>query len=225
METYGVVVPAYQAAAGVGEVVRACALQKGIAGVIVVDDGSTDGTAIAAEAAGAKVIRHERNRGKGAALVTAFGAASESGWSAAVTIDADGQHDPAEIPGLIACHEQTGADIVIGTRRREGTDMPWQRRTSNRMSSLVVSRLCGQQVLDSQSGYRLITRAVWERLTFTRMRYDMESELLIKAGRAGFRIAHAPIRTHYGDESSHFRPLRDTWRMVRLFLTMHASND
>ena len=221
----GVIIPAYEVASAVADVIRSCLGHPCLQGVIVIDDGSMDETAAVAARAGAEVIRHERNMGKGAALMTGFAAASERGWESAVTIDSDGQHDPAFIPDLVACHQETGAEIVIGTRPKAGTDMPLQRRLSNHMSSLLVTRLSGQTVIDSQSGYRLISRRVWETITFTRTRYDMESELLIKAGRAGFRIGHAYIRTQYGDERSHFRPLTDTYRMARLFLSLYLLDE
>ena len=221
METYGVLIPAYQAADAVGSVVAQCLARGCVAGVIVVDDGSTDDTALHAERAGAHVVRHAANRGKGAALLTGFAEASARHWDAVITLDADGQHDPASVPDFIARHADTGADIVIGTRRRRGTDMPLLRRLSNKVSSLVVSRIAGARVLDSQSGYRLISRRAWESITLTTQRYDLESELLIRAGWRGFRIEHVPIMTRYGDEVSHFRPWTDTARMARMFWTLY----
>jgi len=224
MALYGVIIPAYEAEAVVGDVVR-CAIDAGNAvlgsaafgGVIVVDDGSTDGTARAAERAGACVIRHAANRGKGAALLTGFREASARAWDAAITIDADGQHDPSSIRDLIAVHRATAADILIGTRTRAGSGMPLPRRLSNRLASAVVSHLARTRVADSQSGYRLIARRVWESVPLVGERYDLESELLVKAGRRGFRILPVPIETRYGSERSHFHPWRDTARLVRLY--------
>ncbi len=217
----GVIIPAYQTSRTVADVVRHCIVQEEVREVVVVDDGSSDETAAAARAAGAVVRVHSENRGKGAALLTGFGVACQEGWDAAVTIDADGQHDPAEIPRFVSRFLATGADVIIGARKRSGTRMPLQRRMSNRLSSLLVTRLAGAHVADSQSGYRLVSRRVWEQLTLSRSRYDMESELLIKAGRAGLSIDAVDITTVYGDERSHFRPWSDTWRMVRLFVTMY----
>ena len=217
----GVIIPAYEAADAVGDVVRGSLSHSSVSAVVVVDDGSSDDTGSAARDAGALVETHTKNLGKGAALMTGFRVASEEAWDAAITIDADGQHAPEEIPRLVEAFLATGADVVVGTRSRSRTPMPWQRRASNRLSSLMVSRLSGVRITDSQSGYRLISKRVWESLTFSRMRYDMESELLIKAGRAGFTVAEADIRTVYGTETSHFRPFTDTWRMARLFVTMY----
>lgn len=218
--TVGVVVPAYQAADSIHDVVRKCQRLADIVGVIVVDDGSSDGTGDVACNEGAIVVRHDVNRGKGAALVSGFAEASRRSWDAVITIDADGQHDPRFIPAFIQCHATTGADVIVGARRREDSPMPLPRRLSNAMSSAVVSRLANARITDSQSGYRLVSRRVWETLRFKRTRYDMESELLIKAGRAGYRIAEIPITTVYGVEQSHFRALRDTFRMAKVFVSL-----
>ncbi len=213
----GVVIPAYRAESSVAAVVAECFAVDAIAGVIVVDDGSDDATGACASAAGAAVLTHERNLGKGAALLTGFKRAGDLGWDAAIVVDADGQHDPASIPDFLRARAGTGADIVIGARARAGTAMPLARRTSNTLSSLVISMIAGVKVLDSQSGYRFVSRRVWESVTITTSRYDMESELLIRAAWKGFTVAHVPIETRYGDEQSHFRPWQDTMRIARLF--------
>jgi glycosyltransferase involved in cell wall biosynthesis len=213
---YGVLIPAYEADKTVACVVTRCLAASGVSGVIVVDDGSHDNTFVRAERAGAICLRHEVNQGKGAALCTGFSEASQRGWDAAITIDADGQHDPAAIPSFLEEHARAGPGIVVGTRKREA-GMPFQRRLSNRLSSAVVSRLAGVHVADSQSGYRLIAREVWESVPISASRYDMESELLVRAARRGFIISSVPIPTVYGNETSHFHPFRDTARMMRVF--------
>lgn len=216
LAVFGVLIPAYEAEVSVAPLVRACLQAPGIAGVIVVDDGSHDETCAQAQEAGAVCLRHPENRGKGAALRTGFGEASRLGWDGVITVDADGQHDPAALPRFLHEHNRSGAQIIIGTRKREG-GMPLARRMSNRLSSLVVTRLAGVPVPDSQSGYRLIAREVWESVPISADRYDMESELVIRAARRGFVISSVPIPTVYGDETSHFRGFRDTARMVRVF--------
>lgn len=220
MGSCGVIIPAYNATQFVDEVVRRCARREDLAGIIVVDDGSTDGTGDVARAAGAHVLTHEVNRGKGAALMTGFREASALGWDAAITLDADGQHDPKEIPRFVAQFRRFQADIIVGSRARSGTPMPLPRRLSNRLSSAIVSWLAGTRIPDSQSGYRLIARRVWESLPLRRERYDFESELLIQAGRHGFAIGSLPIETVYGGERSYFRPIRDTAHMVRVFWSL-----
>ncbi len=215
MPKVGVLIPAYEAGRTVAAVVAACQGITGISDIVVVDDGSTDDTLQSAKNAGAICIRHPQNRGKGAALCTGFAEASKLGWDAAITIDADGQHDPAAIPSFLEEYTRCGAGIIVGTRRRTG-GMPLLRRASNWLSSSVVSWLAGQRVLDSQSGYRLIAREVWETVPLSTNRYDMESEMLVRAARRGFAICSVPIPTVYADETSHFHPIRDTARVVRV---------
>jgi len=207
------VVPAFREAGRVADVVRG--VRKHVP-CLVVDDGSADGTAQAAEAAGADVVRHNVNRGKGAALKTGFGYAEEHGYDGVITLDADGQHDPASIPAFLAAADQ-GADIVVG--RRQGWaehGMPWIRRATNRVTSAVVSRLGRCRVADSQCGYRYISVRAWSAARPETSSYDAESEILIRAGRLGFRITEVPVRTIYGDQVSKIRPARDTLRFVRL---------
>jgi glycosyltransferase involved in cell wall biosynthesis len=220
MERVGIVMPAYQTECEIAGVIAVCAAIDGIVGIVVIDDGSTDGTGTVARESGVTVLVHPENRGKGAALLTGFAHASSKGWDAVITIDADGQHDPAEIPAFIERYREHREDIIIGTRTR-GSGMPFARRLSNRISSLMVSRISGVRVDDSQSGYRLITRSVWEKLTLTCRSYDMESEMLIRAGRAGFQIGQVPIPTTYAGETSHFRAWKDTVRIADLFLRMY----
>jgi len=215
MPEVGILIPAYEAGRTVAGVVSACREIAGASSIIVIDDGSTDDTLAKARDAGPTCIRHPQNRGKGAALCTGFTEASRLGWDAAITIDADGQHDPVAIPTFIEEYNRCGPGIIIGTRRRTGK-MPLVRRASNRLSSSVVSWLAGQRVRDSQSGYRLITREVWETVPLSTNRYDMETEMLVRAARRGFAICAVPIPTVYADETSHFHPFRDTARVVRV---------
>lgn len=225
MDKIGIIIPAYQAANTLCDVIQQCRHVPDIAGVIVVNDGSTDGTESIAQQEQVIVVTHELNRGKGAALVSGFDEASRHGWDAVLTIDADGQHDPQFALAFIQCWRETNAHVIIGVREREGSPMPVQRRLSNAMSSAVVSRLAHSRITDSQSGYRLIARPVWETLQFSTTRYDMESELLIKAGRAGFTIAEVPISTVYASEQSHFHAFRDTFRMASVFIKLWREAD
>jgi len=207
------VVPAFHEAGRVADVVRG--VREHVA-CLVVDDGSDDGTAEAAEAAGAEVVRHDVNRGKGAALKTGFAYAEEHQWDGVITLDADGQHDPASIPAFLAAAEQ-GADVVVG-RREDWAErgMPWLRRMTNHVTSAVVGRLGRCRVADSQCGYRYISVKAWSAACPETSSYDAESEILIRAGRMGLRITEVPVRTIYGDQESKIRPVRDTVRFVRL---------
>ncbi len=206
------VIPAYNEEARVADVVKGVLAQGPDA--IVVDDCSSDATSVRAREAGADVVRHEVNRGKGGALRTGFARAVELGYDAAVTLDADGQHDPKEIPRLLEA--AAGADIVLGTRMGDVSTMPRVRLWTNRFTSWVVSRLAGTRITDSQSGYRLLRRRVLARVEYSASRFDAESEILTKACRMGFRLVEVPITTIYGDEKSKIHPVADAVRFFRM---------
>jgi len=210
------VIPAKDAAATIGPVVRGLLAVLPETPVLVVDDGSSDATGDRAREAGATVIRHATNQGKGAALQTGFDEAVRRGAEAVLALDADGQHDPAAAPGLVAA--LAGADVVVGSRNHDRTGMPWLRRKTNDVTSWWVSRLAGASIEDSQSGYRAIGAAVLRVVRPESRRFDYESEFLIGAARAGFRIGSAPVPTLYNAPGSHIHPLRDTVRFIRLVL-------
>ena len=180
--------------------------------VIVVDDGSTDGTTETAERAGASVIRHATNRGKGAALQTGFDAALARGCAAVVTIDGDGQHNIREIPKLAEAAERHGAAVVVGRRRRIRGVMPRERRMVNSSSSALLSLLTGQRLADIHSGFRFIRRDVLERVRLTTSRFDAEVGFLMDTAGKGFKIVEVPVETIYGTEESKIRAARDTLR-------------
>lgn len=211
------VIPAYNAADAVAAVVAGCRAQ-GLP-VYVVDDGSADETAARARAAGAAVVSHPANQGKGRALASGAAAAAADGCQAVVFLDADGQHDPAELPALLAAGRD-GADVVVGCRRLDAADMPRIRRLTNRFMSWTLSRLAGRRLADSQSGYRLVRLSAWERARPRRPGFAAESEFLVQAARAGLRIAEVPVSAIYGDERSHIRPVRDTLRFLALVLRL-----
>jgi len=212
-------IPAWNEAASVGAVVAA--VRPRVDEVLVVDDGSSDETAAVAAAAGARVLRHSSNQGKGAALRTGLEAAFAAPAPApdwVVVLDADGQHDPADIAKLVDVAQRNGARLVVGSRMDHPAGMPWIRYLTNRYTSWRLSRLAGQPIADSQCGYRLIHRsllAVWRPQT---RNFDTESEMLVQAGRGGLPIANAPVRTIYLDSArpSRIHPVRDTIR----FFTM-----
>lgn len=178
--------------------------------IVGVDDGSRDGTRALLDACDV-VVAHERTRGKGAALRAGFAAALDHDASAVVTIDADGQHPPSFATRLLEA--LMNADLVVGVRDRGGA-MPLQRRWTNAASRAAVSRCAGCDVPDPQCGFRAIRAAVLRAVSPTGDRYEFETELLILAARAGYRLAHVPIPTVYGPPS-HFRHLRDGARVVR----------
>ena len=208
-----VVIPAYQAARTIAAVVAGA---RTAAPVYVVDDGSTDGTGAVGRGKGAILLTHATNRGKGAALATGIAAALSAHADVIVTLDADGQHPPAEIPRLIAPIVEGRADLVLGARQRTGP-MPLGRRFTNWLSARLASRIAGQGVSDAQSGFRAFTRAVAERVRPAGHHYDYETAFLLGACEAGFRVTSVPIPTVYGGAASHFRPWADSWRVARVF--------
>lgn len=208
-------IPVYNAAGHVGNVVQGTLAHAGR--VVVVDDASMDGSGEEARTAGAEVIRHATNQGKGAALRTGLARCRELGCEWIVLLDADGQHNPDDIPRLLA-EGARGAKFVLGNRMNQTANMPFWHCVGNRLSSWIVSRLCGQSLPDSQCGFRLLHRDLLDALKLTADHYEVDSEMLILAARAGCRIASVPVATIYADEHSNIRPLKDAWRVMRLLL-------
>jgi len=208
-------IPAYNEAARVGDVVTAA--RRHVDEVVVVDDGSTDETAGVAEQAGATVLRHPQNLGKGAAITTALDYFGRSNAELAILLDADGQHDPSEIDKFVEAVEKEKADVVVGTRMGDVRGMPRVRLWTNQFTSWVTSKLAGQKIPDSQCGFRLLRRAVLKDLRPSTARFETETEMLIQAGRAGHKIVSVPVRTIYEpDRASRIHPWRDTVRFFRL---------
>ena len=208
------VIPAFQAAGTIdGVVARARAALPG-ARIVVVNDGSSDGPY---SAVAETVLAHEQNLGKGAALRDGIREAIRSGAAIIVTLDADGQHPPEEIPRLIRPIAETRADIVLGARQRNG-GMPVSRRFTNWLSASLATRIGGQSVPDAQTGFRAFTREVAEQVQPAGNRYEYEANFLLDALRAGFRVTSVEVPTIYGGAArSHFRVWSDTWRMARAF--------
>ena len=203
-------IPAYQEGPRIWAVVEAVARHLP---VVVVDDGSTDDTAERAEAAGATVLRQNPNAGKGAALRTGFGHALAAGSIAVVTLDADGQHDPAEIPAFLAEFRERRPGLIVG--RRDFSEMPLVRRLSNVLGGAAVSVALGQGVPDNQSGYRLIGRELMRAmLASEESGFEFEVEMIARCIALDLPIGWVPIRTIYAGEPSHIQP----WRHVTEFL-------
>lgn len=182
--------------------------------VLVVDDGSSDRTSDVARENGAQVLRQEPNQGKGAALIRGFRFALDNGYEAVVTLDADGQHDPAEIPLFIAEFVK-GADLVIG--QRDFRKMPFPRNFSNTIGTWSFSRALGQHCPDNQSGYRLHSkRMVEESLVSTEANFEFEVEMIVRCVISGLKLSWVPIKTIYGEEKSHIKPIRHILHFYRI---------
>jgi glycosyltransferase involved in cell wall biosynthesis len=183
--------------------------------VLVVDDGSEDATATRAEAAGAEVLRQSPNQGKGVTLQNGFRWALERGYDAVITLDADGQHHPDEIPVFVEAYEEHGYDLVIGSR--EFRRMPFVRRCSNTVGRWTFSWALGQYVHDNQSGYRLVSRRLMEAsLASCEPGFHFEVDIIVICVLEDFKLGEVPIRTIYAGESSHVRPLRHVYNFFRL---------
>ncbi|HEY7878246.1 MAG TPA: glycosyltransferase family 2 protein [Gemmatimonadaceae bacterium] len=206
------VIPALNASRSLAAVIRGLRTAVPHATLIVVDDGSSDDTYAAALACADAVIRFRANRGKGAALRAGIADALSRDVSAVLTIDADGQHEAAAAPALLAALRD--ADVVIGARRRDRGLMPIGRRVTNALASAAVGAIVGRPVPDPQSGFRAVRRAVLDHVHATGDRYEFETDFLIRAAQAGFRIIAVPVPTVYG-APSHFRGVRDSVRVAR----------
>jgi glycosyltransferase involved in cell wall biosynthesis len=214
-------IPAFNAANTLEPVVRG-ALEQ-IDTVVIIDDGSADGTADVAARAGATVLKHEVNRGKGAALKTGFKWACQHGFDGVVTLDADGQHLPREIPKFIDCHRNTGGDLIIGGRAHLFGQMLPRRRMANRFSAWSIAFASGTNITDSQSGYRYYSTRLLRGLKLRSNGFAMESEVIVRAGRGGFKVLTTPIDLGFvdGQSTSHYKPLKDTVRIfVVVFVTL-----
>ncbi len=211
-----VVIPAFNAERFIADVVQRVSEIVPKERVIVVDDGSMDETANAARSAGAAVLDHEENQGKGMALHTGILEAARLGMEFAITLDADGQHNPTEINAFVEKQAQTGADIIVGDRMSDRKDMPGIRIFANTATSWFLTLRTGTPIPDSQNGYRMIRTSLYKSLKLKAKRYDAESEVLIRAAKAGAKIESVPTETIYGTEVSSVNPVIDTLRFLRM---------
>jgi glycosyltransferase involved in cell wall biosynthesis len=212
-ETVCAIIPAFGEAQSIGAVVRG--ILKHLDRVIVVDDHSPDHTAAVARDAGAEVLCHSDNLGKGAAIKTALRKAA-SQFSFFLFMDGDGQHDPLEIPNFLAKATASQAHLIVGNRMGDLTTMPVVRRWTNQFMSWQLSALCHRDLPDSQCGFRMARYELLPLLHQSDDGFAFETENLLLAARNGFRIEFVPIRTIYRGERSKIKPMRDTLRYIRI---------
>jgi glycosyltransferase involved in cell wall biosynthesis len=201
-------VPAYRCSGTVGGVVRG--LLGHIPEVLVVDDGSGDATPREALSAGARVLTRGENGGKGRAIRDGLADLLGRDVTHVAFVDADGQHDPDDLPALLSA-ARSGADFVVGSRLKDPATMPAKNFWANTIGDKVLSRMTGLPIEDGQSGYRVITSRLLRRLRLRANRYSIENEILIKVAPHVERFATVPVKTIYGPARSHYRPFRDTW--------------
>jgi len=212
-----ILIPAYNEEKKIRDTIRSLDWLK--KDIIVVDDGSKDKTFDIAKEEGVTALRHKRNYGKGKAHRTGFAYVLQNNYDYVITMDADGQHNPNEIPDFINAVQKGNGDIIIGTRKPSIKNMPPIRLMINLLTSLVVSLQCKNRVRDSQSGYRIIKREILERVPLKTNNFQTESEILINAGRRGYKIGAIPIKIIYrGDERSKVNPVIDTIRFIKVAL-------
>lgn len=207
------VIPAYNESERIAAVVKAV---KAYLSVLVVDDGSKDETSAVAREAGAEVIRQEPNQGKGAALLNGFRYALDHNYEAAITLDADGQHDPDEIPLFVQEFLKSGSDLIIG--KRDFSKMPFPRNITNRIGTISFSNAMQQYVPDNQSGYRLHSRRLMEKaLQSSEHGFEFEVEIILRCALMDYKISWVDIKTIYNEkQNSKITPLRHAWKFYRL---------
>jgi glycosyltransferase involved in cell wall biosynthesis len=212
------VIPALNAERSIGEVIRGT--RKELESVIVVDDGSTDRTSAIARTNGATLLRHVVNRGKGRALKTAFAYALQNGFDGVITLDADGQHLPSEIPKLLRARRETMADLIIGGRSHHFEAMITRRRMANQISAWSIAKASGTHVTDSQSGFRFYSANLIRNVKPRADGFALESEVIVRAGRGGYKVLTIPIELAVVDgvSTSHYRPINDTFRIAWIVL-------
>ncbi|MEW6101835.1 MAG: glycosyltransferase family 2 protein [Candidatus Omnitrophota bacterium] len=211
-----VIIPTYNEAKEIGRLVSEIKLlgQE----VVVIDDGSSDNTAQIARKNGAVVFENPHNRGKGASLIKGFCYAAEKQFDAVVTIDGDGQHLTQDIPYFMNVAKYSQSGIIIGNRMKKTKNMPMLRFLTNKFMSWLISKIARQKIPDTQCGFRLIKKEVFDKIRLCTSKYETESELLIKGARAGFKIESIPIKSIYRQERSYINPLIDTVRFIRMVI-------
>ncbi len=219
MSKLAAIIPAFNEARTIRDVVERTLRE--VPWLIVVDDGSTDGTSRMLEGLAVTLLRNERNSGKSASLARGMDHALGEGAEAVVTLDGDGQHRPEDIARLLAAHRNDPQALVIGSRLRDGANIPLGRYLANRFANFWIAWAAGQPIADSQSGFRVYPAA---QLRDCAPRpepapgFVFESEILIEAGRRGARLIDVPVAAIYPERArrSHFRPVLDILRITRM---------
>jgi glycosyltransferase involved in cell wall biosynthesis len=179
---------------------------------LVIDDGSSDQTSRIAKEKGATVIRNDKTIGKGASLRKGFNFVIDKNYDGILTLDGDGQHDPEDILQFIEKVKESDAKIVVGNRMFKTRNMPFARWLTNKIMSSFISSICRQNIPDTQCGFRYINKEALKSLELSTSNFEIETEILIEAGRKGYKIYSVPIKTIYQDHKSRINPFLDTMR-------------
>jgi len=207
-----VIIPAYNEEKNIRWLVSS--LKKNGYTVLVIDDGSSDGTSNEAASAGAEVLRNGVNQGKGASLIRGFSHVKRGEFDGVIVMDGDGQHLPEDIPALLSA-AGAGGNLVVGNRMARPGEMPLSRWITNKFMSLLLSCLTKQRIPDSQCGFRFISASTLAKLNLSCNNYEIESEMLLAAGRSGCKILSAQVKSVYRGTKSQIDPLLDTVRFFR----------
>jgi glycosyltransferase involved in cell wall biosynthesis len=218
-----ILIPCHNEAQAIGGLVEKIKVRS--LDVVVVDDGSTDGTGAIAQSKGAHVLTIAQRGGKGNAMQKGFDYIVSKGYDALIVMDGDGQHAVDDIGLFIEHFKHSQASVINGNRMDNNKNMPFVRKVTNRLMSWMISRVCGQKVLDSQCGFRLISCGVLRAIKLTSTNFEIESEILIKSSRKGFKIDAVGVQTIYQDEHSKIHPVKDTIRFVKYLLREMSSHD
>jgi glycosyltransferase involved in cell wall biosynthesis len=216
LQKTAVLIPAYNASDTILELINRISTYLPQKNIIVVDDGSEDQTTQKVKKTAAVVLKHLQNRGKGEALKTGFHYAAGKEYANVITLDADLQHDPVLIQSFVDRAQNNDSDIILGTREMNLKIMPFLNLLTNQLTSIIISIFTGKIMKDTQSGYRLTKVEVFNSLDLKSKKYDLESEILLKAGRKGFKIDSVWISTIYTGGRSFISPLADTLRFIFL---------
>ncbi|MBD3256843.1 glycosyltransferase [candidate division GN15 bacterium] len=208
-----ILIPAYNAADHLPELLKRVMQVVPSEDVLVVNDGSTDRTVDCLRESKVTFISFPENRGKGAALRAGYAYAVDNDYRSVLSLDADLQHLPEEIPAFLEA--DNGGRVIIGTRRIEKALMPPHRLMTNNLTSLIISIFSRTRIRDSQSGFRLVPTRLLRQVRLGADMYDLESELLFKAGALRWEVVEVPVSTVYGEEASHIHKVRDTLRFIR----------
>ncbi|HUK13304.1 MAG TPA: glycosyltransferase family 2 protein [Thermoanaerobaculaceae bacterium] len=210
MGRFAALIPVYNCEGRVGAVVEG--VRRFVPDVLVIDDGSTDSSGRVARAAGARLVAHAENLGKGPAIRTGLAVLLGEDFSHVLMLDADGQHDPRDVPNFLGAAED--ADLITGNRLWNREAIPARRFWTNFIGTRALQLMTGFPLEDSQCGFRLVAAPFLRRMGLVGNRYAVDTEIIVRAGKLGARFAHVPVRVIYDGAVSHYRPLRDTVHIV-----------